>query len=132
MSYLAAMENGFLEELQKIADARVKSADVMKSLKDFGTGAKAGAKGVIHAVKGAVKPGTSAITRGIVAGGAAVPAAAGVALGAGGTALAMSGKDKEKKAFAEKMLPGTERYYSDRMRSVLMGLAARVYTPEGA
>jgi hypothetical protein len=67
MLYLAAMENGFLEELQKIADARAKSAD--------------------------------------------------------GT--------KEKKAFAEKMMPGTERYYSERMRSVLMGLAARVYTPEG-
>lgn len=38
----------------------------------------------------------------------------------------------QKTAFAEKMLPGTEGYYSDRMRSVLEGLAPKVFTPEGA
>lgn len=37
---------------------------------------------------------------------------------------------KVKKAYSEKMLPGTEHYHSDRMRSVLEGLSARVYTPE--
>lgn len=38
----------------------------------------------------------------------------------------------EKVAFAEKMMKGTEHYYSDRMREVLQGLPAKVYTPEGA
>lgn len=38
----------------------------------------------------------------------------------------------QKTAFAEKMLRGTEGYYSDRMLSVLQGLPAKVYTPEGS
>ena len=135
--YLEAMQDGFLNELPKIAEARKvagRLGDVLQPIKHFAQGAEAGVKGVARAVRGAVKPGAPAIQRGIVAGGAALPAAAGLAVGAGGTALAMrKGKDeKEKKAYAERMMPGTERYYSDRMRGILMGLAPRVYTPEGA
>lgn len=37
----------------------------------------------------------------------------------------------KKLAYAEHILPGTEHYYSDRMRSVLEGLPANVFTPEG-
>jgi hypothetical protein len=37
----------------------------------------------------------------------------------------------EKKGYMESLLPGTEGYYGDRMREVLMGLAPRVYTPFG-
>lgn len=40
-------------------------------------------------------------------------------------------EDDVKTAFAERMLPGTERYYSERMLSVLQGMAPRVWTPEG-
>lgn len=36
-----------------------------------------------------------------------------------------------KKAYAEKLLPGTEGYYSDRMLSVLQSLPPKVFTPEG-
>ena len=38
----------------------------------------------------------------------------------------------QKVGFAERLLPGTESYYSDRMLSVLQGLPPKVFTPEGA
>src|ERR1035437_6721165 len=46
------------------------------------------------------------------------------------TASAKVAKAK-KLAYAEHMLPGTEHYYSDRMRSVLESMPAKVWTPEG-
>lgn len=43
------------------------------------------------------------------------------------------GFNRTKEAgFAERLLPGTESYYSDRMLSVLQGLPPKVFTPEGA
>lgn len=38
----------------------------------------------------------------------------------------------QKTAFAERMLAGTEGYYSERMLSVLQGLPPKVFTPDGA
>jgi hypothetical protein len=42
------------------------------------------------------------------------------------------GAARKKQAWAEHMMPGTEGYHSDRMRSVLEGLPANVFTPEAA
>ena len=56
----------------------------------------------------------------------------------GGASVKVDLKPGEKTAavrktgFAERLLPGTESYYSDRMLSVLQGMAPKVFTPEGA
>lgn len=68
--------------------------------------------------------------------GAPLPAAPAASDGASVKVDLKPGGDKtasmQKTGFAERLLPGTEGYYSNRMLSVLQGLPPKVFTPEGA